>query len=89
MICAARNEAAGFRAESWAESRQRREDGTDDRCLLYKLASLRGKDGGRSFARRSRVRRRCGTWVPQRGVCSRRCGSNEGRGPLPFENASS
>ncbi len=32
MICAARNEAPGFRAESWAESRKRREDGADDRC---------------------------------------------------------
>jgi len=31
MICAARNDAPGFRAESWAEGRERREDGADDR----------------------------------------------------------
>jgi len=32
MICAARNEAHGFRVEAWAEGRERREDGADDRC---------------------------------------------------------
>ena len=40
MICAARNEAHGFRVESWAEGRKRREDGADDRCLPHKLGSL-------------------------------------------------
>jgi hypothetical protein len=33
MICAARNGAQGFRVESWAEGRGRREVGADDRCL--------------------------------------------------------
>ncbi len=33
MIYAARNGAHGFRVESWAEGRERREDGTDDRRL--------------------------------------------------------
>ncbi len=32
MICAARNGAHGFRAESWVEGRERREDGADERC---------------------------------------------------------
>ena len=40
MICAARNEAHGFRAESWAEGRKRREDGADDHCLPHQLGSL-------------------------------------------------
>ena len=31
MICAARNVAHGFREESWAEDREHREDGADDR----------------------------------------------------------
>ena len=31
MICAARNGADGFRVEAWAEGRERREDGADDR----------------------------------------------------------
>ena len=33
MICAARSGAHGFRVESWAEGRERREDGADDRGL--------------------------------------------------------
>ena len=33
MICAARSGAHGSRVESWAEGRERREDGADDRCL--------------------------------------------------------
>ena len=33
MICAARNEAHGFRVESWAEGWKRRTDGADDRSL--------------------------------------------------------
>ncbi len=37
MICATRNEAHGFRVESWAEGRKRREDGADDRCLPTNL----------------------------------------------------
>lgn len=39
MVCAARNGAHGFRVESWAEGRERREDGADDR-LPHKLGSL-------------------------------------------------
>jgi hypothetical protein len=31
MICAARNEAHGFRVEAWAEGRETSEDGADDR----------------------------------------------------------
>ena len=37
MVCAARNGAHGFRVESWAEGRERREDGADDRCLPTNL----------------------------------------------------
>ena len=37
----------------------------------------------RSLPRRSRVRRRCGTWVPLRGVCPKRRGSDEGRDLAP------
>jgi hypothetical protein len=33
MICAGRNVAVGFRAERWAEGRERSEDGADGRCL--------------------------------------------------------
>ncbi len=40
MICAARNEAHGFRVESGAEGRQRSEDCADDRFLPLKLGSL-------------------------------------------------
>lgn len=44
MVCAARGAARGAahgsRVESWAEGRERREDGADDRFLLYKLGSL-------------------------------------------------
>ncbi len=76
MICAARNEADGFRGDSWAEGREQREDGADDRCLLT---------SGRSLPGDSRIRRRCGTSVPLRGVCPKRCGSDEGR-PLPTKS---
>ena len=40
MICAARNEAPGFRVESWAEGREQSEDGADDRSRPHKLGSL-------------------------------------------------
>jgi len=46
MICAARNKAHGFRVESWAEGRERREDGADDRDLLTNS----GVCGGRASA---------------------------------------
>jgi hypothetical protein len=49
MICAARNEAHGSDAESWAEGRERREYGADDRCPCHKLGSLRAS--GASAAR--------------------------------------
>ncbi|MDQ3623277.1 MAG: hypothetical protein M3463_12425 [Verrucomicrobiota bacterium] len=50
MICAARNEAHGFRVESWAEGRKRREDGADDRCPSHKLGSLCLKGGRRTVS---------------------------------------
>ena len=50
MICTARNEADGFRGESWAEGRKRRKDGADDRCLLNKLGSLRRARVSRGWA---------------------------------------
>ena len=52
MIYAARNEAHGFRGESWAEGRKRREDDADDRCLAHELGSLCRKGGGAQSPRR-------------------------------------
>ena len=37
MICDARMAAPGFRVESWAEGRERREVGADDRRLPHQL----------------------------------------------------
>ena len=83
MICATRNEAHGFRGESWAEGRKRREDGADDRVPTQLLGSLRGPSGRAQSPRRSRIRRRCGNWVPLRGDYPRRCSSDEGRDLSP------
>ena len=67
MICAARNGAHGFRVESWAEGRKRREDGADARPGPHDGESVpweRVRRPWHSLPRRSRIRRRCGTWVP-------------------------
>ena len=67
MICAARNEAEG-RSRSAAErvGRERSEDGAVHPAT-HKLGSLclgRVRRPWHSLPRRSRFRRRCGTWVP-------------------------
>ena len=57
--------------------------GADGSQWVNTLANLCGKGGGAQVRRRSRVRRRCGTWVPLGwGVerpAARRTGSNRGR----------
>ena len=59
MICAARNEAHGFRVESWAEGRQRREDGADARGQPTNWGVWAGEclPGRPSLPRRSRIRK--------------------------------
>jgi hypothetical protein len=75
MICAARNEAHGFRVESWAEGRERSEDGADDRCRPTQLGSLcRGLGVRRprhSLPGASRIRRRYEILEAQRAAALR------------------
>ncbi len=62
-----RTPATEREASAWAsgaEGRQRSEDGAEARQPAHKLGSLCRKDGRAQSPRRSRVRRRCGTWVP-------------------------
>ena len=93
MICAARNEASGFRAESGAEGRERREDGADDRCPTHQLGSLCLGRGVRrpwhSLPRRSRIRKALRKprfplrWVHRRRCIRLRPGKRERQRTLP------
>ena len=60
-ICDDRKAAPGFRAESWAEGRERREVGADDRSLPHQLGEsvpwARVRRPWHSLPRRSRIRK--------------------------------
>ena len=77
MICAGRKARPGFRAESWAEGRERREDGRRWSLPAHKLGSLwcgRAKPVGGTVSRGAAVSRKAlrKPRFPLRGVRRRR-----------------
>ncbi len=86
MICDARNEASGFRAESWAEGRERSEDGADSRCLPTNSGVCVGRapaGGLRSLPRRQPHQE----GVTENWVSVESCGSDEGRDLSPLDTS--